>query len=214
MLAPKDLRIPKAWEIVAGADTGTYMGGVIGAISPSYDLFILEEFPNYHYTGDGTIELLGLTVSEWMYTFAERLKYWTGRQKVWAWADENTTFKTEVGHGFRFRPNKKKLELRTEITREYVRNGRLWLAPWLDVLPYELEEAKFPEHEAYGSGTFKRLKTKDHILDGVEHIASSRPHPDFKIVQKPAKSPIHAFVERQAKLRPNRDRVDAHLGAQ
>lgn len=213
-LAPDDLRIPRTWEIIAGADTGTYMGGLIAAISPGYDLFALEEFPNYHYTGDGTIEELNITVSEWMRLFSQRMRHWTKKKRFGAWADANTTFKTEVGHGLRFRMNRKSLELRTEITREYVRRGRLFLAPWLTVLPYEMEEAKFPEHESYGSGTYRRLKTKDHILDCLEHIASRRPHPEFRVGESTKKSPIQRLVDMQRQGPRNAPRVDPHLGAE
>lgn len=212
MLTVDDLRIPRSYEIIAGADTGTYMSGLIAAISPEFDLYCLEEFPNYHYVGDGTIELTGMTVSEWMKGFAARLKYWTRARKFSAWVDANTTFKTEVGHGLSFRMNKKPLELRTEITREYVRNGRVHLMPWLTVLPYEMEKASFPDRESVGTGRLQRLKHHDHTLDGLEHICSRRPHPDF---DKQAQAKPRAIDAMLAKFRRT-DHVppyDPHLGA-
>lgn len=210
MLTIEDLRIPRTHDIIAGADTGTYMSGLIASISPDYDLYVLEEFPNYHYVGDGTIELTGITVREWMKGFATRMKFWTKKQKFGAWADANTTFKTEVGYGLRFKMNHKVLELRTEITREYTRNGRIHLMPWIAVLPYEMEEAKFPEQETAGSGRYQRIKHKDHTLDCLEHICSRRPHPNFK--DAPAKNrAIDAFVA--AHRRPNSQGEDPHLGA-
>lgn len=195
---------------MAGADTGTYMGGAICAIDPKLNCYVLEEFPNYHYTGDGTIELTGMTVSEWIRWFATRLRHYTKQSKNFAWADANTTFKTEVAHGFRFKGNKKDLELRTEITREYVRNRRLILMPWLEVIPYEMEEAHYPDHENTMTGKFRRVKEKDHCLDGVEHVCSRRPNPDFKPDGKTRQSAFEALVQQQMRFQV--PVLDAHLG--
>lgn len=210
MLAPKDLRIPHSWQIIAGADTGTYMGGAICAITPIYDLYILEEFPNYRYTGDGTIELTGMTVGEWIKWFALRLRYYTRQTKVQAWVDANTTFKTEIAHGLRFKMNRKDLELRTEITREYLRHGRIHLTPWLETIPYEMEEAHYPEAESIGTGRYRRIKQKDHCLDGVEHACSRRPHPDFAEFHQKEAVGIAKLLE-QSK-RPEVRESDYHMG--
>lgn len=214
MLVVNDLKIPRSWEIIAGADTGTYMSGLIAAISPSYDLYALEEFPNYHYVGDGNIELLGWTVSEWRQRFARSLRRYTGQRRFHAWVDANTTFKTEIGNGLSFKMNKKRLELRTEITREYVRNGRFHVAPWLEVLPYEMEEASFPEQETIG-GQFVRIKRKDHTLDCAEHICSRRPNPEF--TEQPKETGRHKAIQAHLRQHSRMDRQDRyddpHLGA-
>lgn len=214
MLSPKELRRHMKWlQFYAGADTGTYMGGLIAGIDPDYNLFAFEEFPNYRYTGDGTIELTGMTVGEWFKDFGTRLRYYTGQRRNSAWVDANTTFKTEVAHGVSFRMNKKHLELRTEITREYLRNGRIHLMPWLQALPYEMEEASYPEQESAGSGRMVREKFKDHILDCLEHICSRRPHPDFSETLKPKKTGIHALIEQQKMLKGMTGAPhDVHLG--
>ena len=209
MLTPDSLRVPKNWEIVAGADTGTFMGGAICAIDPNYELYVLEEFPNYHYTGDGTIETNGLTVGEWVRWIALRLRHWTKRRKNFAWVDANTTFKSEIAHGFRFKMNRKDLELRTEITREYVRHGRVHLMPWLKVIPYEMEEAHFPDHETPG-GKYRRIKTKDHCLDGVEHVCSRRPHPDMETSQNKLKTGINRLIDQNRRVEITHE--DAHMG--
>lgn len=211
MLTVNDLRLPRSYQILAAADTGTYMSGLISALSPELDLYCLEEFPNYRYVGDGTIELTGETVGEWMKRFALRLRYWTKERKNAAWVDANTTFKTEVGYGLRFKMNRKPLELRTEITREYVRNGRVHLMPWLEVLPYELQEAKFPDHETAGTGRFQRIKIKDHTLDDLEHICSRRPHPDFTEAPVKKERAIDRFVAQHK--RHDVSTEDPHLGA-
>lgn len=213
MLTVEDLRIPRSYEIIAGADTGTYMSGLIAAISPEYELFCLEEFPNYHYVGDGTIELIGLTVREWMHHFADRMKFWTKQRKFGAWADANTTFKTEVGFGLSFKMNKKVLELRTEITREYMRHNRVHVAPWLKVLPYEMEIATFPEHESAGTGRYQRIKIKDHTLDCLEHICSRRPHPNFALKEASRPRALDAMLAK-FKRTGRTDPIDPHLGAQ
>lgn len=209
MLAPTDLRIPRSWQVIAGADTGTFMGGAICALDPTFDLYVLEEFPNYRYTGDGTIEETGMTVSQWIRWFSARLKHYTKQAKNAAWVDANTTFKTEIAHGLRFKMNKKDLELRTEITREYLRNGRLHLMPWLEIIPYEMEEAHFPEEATVG-GRYVRIKRKDHCLDGVEHCCSRRPHPDFDLSQERSKSGIDLVLEQNT--RPEVNMTDPHLG--
>lgn len=214
MLKLSDMRKPRGWEVYAGADTGTYMGGVICLISPQLELFVVEEFPNYRYVGDGTIEEIGMTVSEWIRSFALRLRFWTGETKVAAWVDANTTFKTEVGHGLRFRMNKKPLELRTEITREYMRNSRIHLMPWLKVLPYELQEAKFPEHESAGTGRMQRIKVKDHTLDGLEHVCSRRPHPDFVLGKPKELSAMEKHLQQHSVQQVGHSMGDPHLGAQ
>lgn len=210
MLTVNDLRIPRSWSIIAGADTGTYMGGAICAVCPRYELYVLEEFPNYHYTGDGTIELTGMTVGEWIKWFSSRLKHWTKERRVSAWVDANTTFKTEVGHGFRFKMNRKSLDLRTEILREYLRNRRLHLMPWLKVIPYEMEEAAFPEEET-NSGKYVRIKKKDHCLDGVEHAASRRPHPDLEQSLSQVRHKMQAVIDRNRRIEVSH--VDPHMGA-
>jgi hypothetical protein len=210
VLRKEHLRIPKSWEIWAGADTGTFMGGAICAIDPHFELYILEEFPNYRYTGDGQIELVGMTVAEWFKWFGTRVRHYTKKRSNEAWVDANTTFKTEVAHGLTFRMNRKSLELRTEILREYFRNGRVHLMPWLEVIPRELEEAKFPDEET-AAGKYQRIKKKDHCLDGVEHVASRRPHPDFDMQDARQKSGIQRLLEQHRQL-PSRP-YDMHLGA-
>lgn len=41
------LRIPDGWEIVNGADTGTYYTAATVAFSPTGDAFVIDEYPNY-----------------------------------------------------------------------------------------------------------------------------------------------------------------------
>jgi len=177
MLKPEYVRLPRDYEIFAGGDTGTYMGGVIVALSPRLHLYILDEIANYRYTGDGSIELTGITVGQWMKKFSERMYFWTKKRKYAVIVDANTTFKTEIAYGMRFQMNKKSLDVRTAITQEYVRSGRLHYMPWLQITPFEMENCTYPEKESAGTGVLKRIKYKDHCWDGVEHICSVRPNP-------------------------------------
>lgn len=213
MLTRADVKLPRTFDIYAGADTGTYMGGVIAAVSPELHLYVLEVVPNYHYTGDGTIELIGMTVGEWFEKMGKALRYWTKQKRNKVWVDANTTFKTEVAHGVRFAMNRKDLELRTEITREYLRHGRVHLMPWVaeSVLTYEMEEAHYPEQESASTGRLRRVKTKDHCLDGVEHICSRKPNPKMRETgKKKGKSFEHLIDQNKLNLRYE----DPHMGAQ
>lgn len=210
---PRDLRrpLPQGWTILCGLDTGTYMGITFTLFPPdSQDAFVVYELPNYRYVG-GEIELLDYSIPEWSReVFVEYRKWQPGAARLHAWCDENSQFKSElrryriIAHG-----NKRKLELRTEITREYFNNRRVWLAPWLKILPWELEHARWPD-EATSAGRFEREKTDDHILDCVEHTFSRRPRHLTQV------GPKHeSFVDRFLRLHRRRDfspKVDPHLG--
>ena len=174
--SPDDLVIPPDWDVLAGADTGTFLSGVIAAIPPIDEppIYVLYEQPNYHYVS-GTIELIGMTVREWIRTFGERLKQLSQSETTFAWVDRNTTFISEIGEGLAFERNFVHLELRTEITREYFQLGKIFLAPWLQILPYEIEHASWPESGTVRAGRYTRKKDKDHTLDCLEHICSRRP---------------------------------------
>lgn len=216
MLQPSNLRrpVPSDWKVLFAADTGTYMSaGIILSPPGSADLFVVEEFPNYRYVG-GQIELLGDSIPEWTRkvkaTFA---LYRPGQTRIKGWCDENSQFKTELTHhGIHLRGNKRKLELRVEIAREYVQNHRVWFAPWLSVLPWEMEHAVWPD-DTNSAGRFEREKENDHSLDWFEHILSRRPR-NKALVQRKTKSFVAKELEQhkgwRALMRP---RVDAHLGA-
>ena len=209
LTSPDDLQIQDDWEIVAGADTGAFMSGLIGAIPPIDEppLYILEEFPNYHYVG-GQLELLGITVREWIKLFGDRLRHYSHSETVFAWVDRNTTFVSEVGEGLGFARNFVHLELRTEITREYFAQNRIRMAPWLTVLPYELEYAEWPDANTTAK-RYTRKKVKDHTLDCLEHICSQRPISTG--VQAPESKRLidKLFAEGR---RQNAEPADIHLG--
>lgn len=217
MLSPSDLRrpLPPSWKLFVGLDTGTYMSAVFVGFPPdSYDAFVFEEFPNYRYIG-GEIELLGGedgSIPSWSRkVLASYQRYVPGKSKLHAWCDENSQFKTELrNYHIIAQGNMRKLELRVEISREYFNNARVHLAPWLSVLPWELEHAVWPD-EATSAGRFEREKDQDHTLDCLEHVLSRRPRHKGLVAQK-----SESFVQKFMNEHRRRDigpKVDKHLGA-
>ena len=167
------LSIPDGWEIVGGADTGTYYSAGLVAFSPDGDAFVLEEFPNYRYIAGTAERDESISIPQWAKRVHSRVITLGGRSGLWA--DPNSQFKGELtNYGLQLLPARAPVETRTEIAREYFEHGRIYLAPWLDVLPFEIENASWPE-EASLSGKFARVKDRDHSLDWLEHILAKRP---------------------------------------
>jgi hypothetical protein len=168
-----DLRIPQNWEIVGGADTGTFYTALLVAFDPDGTAFVLEEFPNYRYVAGEAERNEGITIPEWTREVLGRTFQMGGRGSFYA--DPNSQFKRELlNYGMTLLPGTPTVETRTEVTREYFQHGRIFLSPWLHVLPFELENASWPE-EASAAGRFSRVKDRDHTLDCLEHILSKRP---------------------------------------
>lgn len=169
----EDIRVPGGWVVMAGADTGTFSSAVIVAFSPDGDAFVLWEGPNYKYVA-GVPELdESLSIPQWTGQVVETIISLGGRPH--AWADRNSQFKREVqNYGLTLLGAAAGVEQRTEISREYFQQGKIYLAPWLSVLPFELENAQWPE-EATAAGKFARVKDRDHTLDCLEHILAKRP---------------------------------------
>lgn len=169
----ESLVIPDGWEIVSGADTGTFYTALTVAFSPDGHAFVLDEFPNYRYIAGTPERDEQLSIPTWARGTVSRVLQLGGRSSFWA--DNNSQFKGELrNYGIALLPAKVPVEARTEITREYFEHNRIFLAPWLDVLPFEIENASWPE-EASLSGKFSRLKDRDHTLDCLEHILARRP---------------------------------------
>lgn len=167
------LVIPAGWEVVGGADTGTYYTALLVAFSPEGEAFVIDEFPNYRYIAGAAERDEQLTIPAWARRVSKTSMERGGRSSFWA--DNNSQFKGELrNYGIHLLPAKVPVETRTEITREYFEHGRIYLAPWLEVLPFEIENASWPE-EASLSGKFARLKDRDHTLDCLEHILARRP---------------------------------------
>jgi hypothetical protein len=167
------LRIPDGWEIVSGIDTGTFFSALVVAFDPDGNAYVIDESPNYDYKA-GEIEVdESLTIPEWVHRLEEGINRVGGR--FFFWGDRNSQFKRELKrYGIHIEPNYIPNEARTEICREYFVQNRIFLAPWLRILPFELENASWPA-EASASGKFERVKDRDHTLDPLEHILSRRP---------------------------------------
>lgn len=202
-----NLRVPDGWKLESGADTGTFSSALTVAFSPDGDAFVLDEFPNYRYVA-GTPELdETVTIPTWAGTVAKTIVQLGGQ--AFAWADKNSQFKREVqNYGLHLESNTTPLEARTEIAREYFKQNKVWFAPWLQVLPFELENASWPE-EASASGKFARIKDRDHTLDCLEHILSRRPRGKGTSAESQRKLWIEQFTGRSL---TQRGHVDPHLG--
>ncbi len=208
------LSLPAHWDVFCACDTGTYMSAVVGAVpnEPPYALYFLAEFPNYRYVGT-EIELIGMSMTEWALGVTEFWSRLRPERSCSAWADPNSQFKAEFRHlGIHLRGNQRGLDVRTEVLREYRQANRMWLAPWLSVLPYEMERARWPDQET-AAGTFRRVKTQDHTLDCAEHIASRRPRGRQLREEKPATLLDKLMAQHGLKPGQRRaKRVDPHLG--
>lgn len=204
--------LPSSWNLLTSIDTGTYMSASITLFPPeSFDAFTVFELPNYRYVG-GEIELIGDSVPEWSRKLMEAYRLFRpGHSRLTAFCDENSQFKTELSnYGINAIGNSRKLELRVEISREYFQNGRIHLAPWLSVLPYELEHATWPDHTS-SAGKFERLKVNDHTLDTLEHTLSRRPrHKSMVRTKKPSLLEQHL---KEHRWRDESARTDPHLGS-
>lgn len=214
-------RLPEGWTLYVGVDTGTYMSSVFTAIPPGDEpqVIVLAEFPNYRYVAH-EIELLDISIPEWARWVVRGFHHFLPSvTRCKAWADPNNQFSNELRrYGIDLRGNNRKLELRTEITREYmgqvIKHGpkagqqRALLAPYLEVLPYEMEHAKWPDGTT-GAGKFARIKESDHTLDCFEHCCSRRPR-SKRIFQSGKKS----FLQQQLEEHKHRHIVkgDPHLG--
>lgn len=170
----ESIRIPPGWVVVAGADTGTYTSAGVVAFDPNDTAYVLAEFPNYTYMADGKPDLLDhMSISVWARWVVNARKPLDGRADFWA--DSNSQWRHELAHyGIALKGNNATREARTSVARAYFHNDRIFLAPWLKVLPFELENARWPD-QTTSSGRFERVKDRDHTLDWLEHVLSQRP---------------------------------------
>ena len=172
-LTRENFKWPRHWDVLAGADTGTYYTAAFVGFAENGDAFVLDELPNYRYVA-GQIETdPNITISQWSERFLDTAEAW-GCKPV-AYADQNSQFKREFRlHGITLLTGMPQRETRTEIAREYFQHGKVWFLPWVTVLPFEVEKAQFPE-AVTGGGKYERMKRDDHTLDPLEHVLSKRP---------------------------------------
>lgn len=172
-LTRDNFKWPRHWDVLAGADTGTYYTAAFVGFAENGDAFVLDELPNYRYVA-GQIETdPNITISQWSERFLDTAEAWGC--KPMAYADQNSQFKREFRlHGITLLTGMPQRETRTEIAREYFQHGKVWFLPWVTVLPFEVEKAQFPE-AVTGGGKMERVKKDDHTLDPLEHVLSKRP---------------------------------------
>lgn len=173
-----NLKIPVEYMRVAGGDTGTNSSAVWCAFSPpdpktnEPTCFVLWENPSYRYVGTD-VEDLGVPPSDWYAACKAVCNRFHFRN--YFWCDINSQFRRDASfYGVAIGKNDQGREARTEITREFFQHNRIFFAPWLDTLPYEIEMAVYPP-KGSSTGGFLRVKERDHTLDGLEHVCSRRP---------------------------------------
>ena len=171
----ENCRIPLNWQIVGGGDTGSKYSSVVAAFSSDEKphLFFLDELANYRYVATELEQDETMTLSNWYEGSRQRSLYWGGDGSFWV--DHNSQMKIDasISSGMTLLPARVGPEARTEIFREYFQHDRVWIAPWLEILPYEIEMARYPPKET-STGVWRRIKEKDHTLDPAEHIAAQR----------------------------------------
>lgn len=207
--APDDSRLPPGWVLISAADTGTFYTALSVAFSPEGDAVVMDEFPNYRYVAGEPERDEGITIPQWARGVERRITERGGRVQLWA--DRNSQFKRELAmYGIQLMPSTLPLETRTEITREYFQHGRVFLMPGLSVLPFELENAAWPD-DTTAAGRFARVKDRDHTLDCLEHILSRRPTGSAKAASAGGARWIDTFLGGSAKLKGAP--ADPHMGA-
>lgn len=206
-----DLEFPIGTWFTMGAKLGRFSSACIGALIPGHDtVFIVDEVPNYHYVGDGEIELLGMSPTQWAEQVVAAWSFYAPSRRALAIIGEDDLFdkalkRTKLSFAKNLR---RKPEVRTEVTREFFETRRVFIAPWLTVLPHELYKAKWPP-EASGKGN-ERLEGQDYTLTGLEHILSRRPRPK-RVKQERRTTFVQKLIDAQVKM-PRR--LDGHMGSQ
>jgi hypothetical protein len=208
----ENFRVPSDWRIEIGADTGTYCAALVVAVSPEGTAYVLDELTNYRYVAN-TPELdAESSLVRWIDGVRRMSALWKARPM--AWVDSNSQFKAECAHhGLHLVANHRGREVRTEAARQYFQHDQIFLAPWLTMLPYELEQAQWPEQTS-AAGKYERIKRHDHALDCLEHVLSRHPR-GHQPTQPPVFVPPTGSVQwlgsplrKRAKKAP----ADSHLG--
>lgn len=201
-----NLQIPASWEVLGAADTGTFMSGLLVAFSPEGEAFVVYEQPNYQYVSSELDLDSTSSIPRWADDMRTAM---TAFGCHGLWADRNSQYKAELrnNHDISLLPASVNLQTRTEIGREYFQSHKVKLAPWLKILPYEVEAAHWPDEETM-AGRFERVKQQDHTLDCLEHLLAKRPIPITYHNYRPA-----TWAEEQG-YKTRRTGRNPHLGVQ
>ncbi len=131
-----------------------------------------------------------------------------------AWVDSNSQFKQEcLHHGIHLMANRQGREVRTEAARQYFQHDQIALAPWLSIVPYELEYAQWPDKTS-AAGKYERFKVNDHALDCVEHVLSRHPRAKGSLGPPAMQPPPGSVQWMGSPLRKKKKHhaADSHLG--
>jgi hypothetical protein len=90
----RSLRVPEGWEVIGGADTGTYYTALLVAFDPFGYAYVLEEFPNYRYVAGAPERNESVSIPGWAGAVVERCHRLGAPTRFWA--DKNTQFKQEL----------------------------------------------------------------------------------------------------------------------
>lgn len=214
-LRREHLKLHQETTFAMGACAGRFCSAVILALQPEMPVFVVDEVPNYHYVGDGEIELLGMSTVEWGELVVRTWAWWIAHAKgpkvferCSAWVDHRTEFIRDLKRcKLYLKKNNRSPELRVEITREYFHTKTIFFAPWLDVLPNEISRARWPAEESTTRQV--RAQGQDYTLDSLEHVVSRRP------VAEPLLSPVRTrYLDQYLRDHQFKPRtIDPHTGA-
>lgn len=206
------LRLPPNTEYSMGARLfGRFYSAVVLAAIPDYPILVVSEIPNYHYVGDGEIELNGMTPIEWAETVVREFRSFAGKDaRCSAWADPETEYDPDIRRRSKLylRLNTTRgPQLRTSTTREYFQENQAFLMPWLKVLPHELGKASWPDNDSK-SYQLRVVDHNDYTLSALEQAISRRPRAKELATQKAT-----SFLEQLRQARNIRtSKADPHLG--
>lgn len=205
MAVPANLDVPLHWLREGGADTGTNFAALQAVADEQGRVFYIFEYPNYRYVSGVRERDEKVSIASWAGALHAGERLIGGR---WTYvADKNTQFAGEMHHHrVTLVRDKMDPELRTEVLRVLIREGKAWFAPWLKVLLQELVAARFPPEESTATGKKRRIKKNDELVDCAEHIAVQ--HPIAKRLADP-ETP-HPLDELRV-FQPHKD-VDPHMG--
>jgi hypothetical protein len=210
----ENFRLPADWQIEIGADTGTYCAALVVGIAPEGTAYVLDELTNYRYVANTTELDDESSMIRWTDELKRMAALWKTRPV--AWVDANSQFKMEcLHHGVHLLANKRGREVRTEAARQYFQHQKIYLAPWLSMLPYEVEYAQWPESTS-AAGKYERLKVNDHVLDCLEHVLSRHPRSKPKKQERTVQMAFGSvqWMGSPIRKRAKRAPVDSHLGGQ
>ncbi len=171
----ENLYVPPTYRVVGGADTGTYSAACWAMFSDEdpATAFFIGEVCNYRYVATQIEQTSNYSMLN-LYDDIKNVSDKIGARYV-LYADPNSQFKNDAWvNGIRISKGSDKPEQRTERLRALFQHDRIFFAPWLKILPYECELAKYPPEET-STGRWRRIKERDHCLDGAEHICAIDP---------------------------------------